>query len=346
MTTPAAWCFMMVASMSMTSLTSMTGLATAALRKNLLWLRRWQRTHEQTRRDGDIVPKDSIAANALAAVVAIMTFLTAVTTGGIAMLLSSAGDWESEIAREMTIQVRPITGHEIEADVARAADIARTTAGVLSVRSYSRQESERLLEPWLGPGLTLDDLPVPRMIAIRVAPNEKPDIAGLRQALAREVAGASLDDHRGWIERMGRMATTAVFGGLLVFSLVLAATVLSVAFATRGAMASNRPIVEVLHLVGAKEIYIASQFQRHFLTLGLKGGAIGGVGAMVLLAAAGPIGNLFVGTPSELEAAALLGSFSMGMVGYLAIVGEVVLIALVTAVTSRQIVLHTLRRID
>jgi cell division transport system permease protein len=325
---------------------SMTSVATAAIRKNLPWLNRRAHSGEHARHDGDIVPKDSIAANALVAVVAIMTFLAATTSGGVAMLIGSAGDWKSEIAREMTIQVRPIAGRDIEADLTKAADIARATPGVLSVRSYSRVESERLLEPWLGPGLTLDDLPVPRMIAIRVTPNEEPDIAALRQALAHEVAGASLDDHRGWIERMGRMAATAVAGGLAVFALVLAATVLSVAFATRGAMASNRPIVEVLHLVGAKEAYIASQFQRHFLTLGLKGGAIGGGAAMLLLAAVRPIGNLFVGTPGELEASALLGSFSIGAVGHLTIVGEVVLIALITAVTSRQIVLHTLRRID
>jgi cell division transport system permease protein len=324
----------------------MTSLATAVLRRNLPWLRRRTRTGDRARRDGDIVPKDSIAANALAAVVAIMTFLAAMTSGGVAMLIASAGDWKSEIAREMTIQVRPIAGRDIEAEVAKAAEIARATAGVLSVRSYSRQESERLLEPWLGPGLTLDDLPVPRMIAIRVVPNEEPDLPELRLALAREVAGASLDDHRGWIERMSRMAATAVAGGLVVFALVLAATVLSVTFATRGAMASNRPIVEVLHLIGAEEAYIASQFRRHFLTLGLKGGAIGGGAAMLLLATAGPIGNMFVGTPGGIEAAALFGSFSMGWGGCLMIAGEVVLIALITAVTSRQIVLHTLRRID
>src|SRR6266853_1469911 len=81
-------------------------------------------------------------------------------------------------------------------------------------RTDSRRGSERRLEPWLGPGLSRDDLPVPRMIAIRVARGAAVDTAALRQALAREVVGASLDDHRGWIDRMRRMASTAIAGGL------------------------------------------------------------------------------------------------------------------------------------
>jgi cell division transport system permease protein len=302
--------------------------------------------HEATRGDSAIVPKDSIAGNALAAVVAIMTFLAAVTSGAVAMVIGSATEWQSEIAREMTIQIRPIPGRDIEADVGRAEAVARTMPWVADVRSYSRQESERLLEPWLGPGLSLDELPVPRIIAVRVAPRARPDTAALRQALDREVAGASLDDHRGWIESMRRMASAAILGGLAIFGLVLSATILSVTFATRGAMASNRPIVEVLHFVGAKDAFIARQFQRHFLVLGLKGGIIGGGSAMLSLALAGPVSNLFVGTAGETQAAALFGAFSMGPTGYAMVAAEVLLIAAITALTSRQVVIHTLRRID
>ena len=323
---------------------STTNPAASALRKKLRRLRGSPR--DQARGDGAIVPKDSIAGNALAAVVAIMTFLAAVTSGGVAMLIGSATAWQSEIAREMTIQVRPTAGRDLEAEVGRAEAIARAAPGIAEVRAYTRQESERLLEPWLGPGLSLEELPVPRMIAVRVASGGVPDTAALRQALAREVPGASLDDHRGWIERMRRMASTAIAGGLAIFGLVLSATILSVAFATRGAMASNRPIVEVLHFVGAKDAYIASQFQRHFLILGLKGGAIGGGAAMLCLALAGPVSDLFVGTAGEAQASALFGAFSMGPMGYVMVAAEVVLIAAITAVTSRQVVIHTLRRID
>jgi cell division transport system permease protein len=335
---PVVWCSMTVAFMSMIE------QAVGALRQRLGLLRRDGGQREHARGEATIVPKDSIAGNALAAVVAIMTFLAAVTSGGVAMVIGAASEWQSDIAREITIQVRPTAGNDLDAQVLKAEGLARATPGVAEVRTYSKSESDKLLEPWLG-GLSLDELPVPRMIAVRVAAGIRLDIPALRQMLTAEVAGASLDDHRGWIDRMRRMAAAAVAGGLGIFALVLAATVLSVAFATRGAMASNRPIVEVLHFVGAKEAYIAGQFQRHFLALGLKGGAIGGVAAMAFLSLAGPISDLFVGTAGEAQATALFGAFSIGPLDYAMVAGEVILIAVITAVTSRQVVIHTLRTI-
>jgi cell division transport system permease protein len=325
---------------------STINVAIAAVREQLERLRPADRPGEQSRGDGSIVPRDSIAANALAAVVAIMTFLATVTSGSVSMVIGAANEWQSEVAREMTIQVRPTPGRDIDAEVGKAQALARAASGVVDVRAYSREESDRLLEPWLGTGLSLDDLPVPRMIAVRIARGATVDTAALRQALARDIVGASLDDHRGWIDRMRRMARAAIAGGFGVFALVLAATILSVAFATRGAMSSNRSIIEVLHYVGAKQAYIASQFQRHFLGLGLKGGALGGGAALASLALAGPVSDLFVGTAGEVEAAALFGGFSMGFMGFMLVVGEVILIAAITALTSRQVVIHTLRRID
>jgi cell division transport system permease protein len=314
------------------------------LRKRLGLMRRETTQREHARGETTIVPKDSIAGNALTAVVAIMMFLAAVTSGGVAMVIGAASEWQSDISREMTIQIRPTPGSDVDAQVLKAESLARATPGVVEVRTYSKAQSDRLLEPWLG-GLSLDELPVPRMIAVRVGPRARLDVPALRQTLTAQVAGASLDDHRGWIDRMRRMAAAAVAGGIGIFGLVLAATVLSVAFATRGAMASNRPIVEVLHFVGAKEAYIARQFQRHFLVLGLKGGAIGGIAAMAFLALAGPVSGLFVGSAGEAQATALFGAFSIGTGGYAMVVLEVILIAAITAITSRQVVIHTLRTI-
>jgi cell division transport system permease protein len=293
-----------------------------------------------------IVPKSSIAGRSLAAVVAIMTFLAALTTGAAMLVVSTANDWQSEVGREVTIQVRPAAGRDIEADVRKAIEIARAAPGIADVRAYSKEESEQLVEPWLGAGLHLDELPIPRLIVINLLSGATPDFAALRKTLADQVATASLDDHRGWIERMRTMAGTAVACGLAVLGLVLAVTMLSVTFATRGAMATNRPIVEVLHYVGATDRFVASQFQRHFLLLGFKGGAIGGGAAIVLFGCVEAARAWFAGTPGGDEAAALFGSFSIGVEGYLAILGQIVVMAVVTALVSRYTVNRTLETID
>jgi cell division transport system permease protein len=293
-----------------------------------------------------IVPSSSIAGRSLAAVVAIMTFLAALTTGAAMLVVSTANDWQADVGREVTVQVRPAAGRDIEADVSKAVAAARAAPGIADVRAYSKEESEKLVEPWLGAGLRLDDLPIPRLIVIKLAPGVTPNFAALRQALANQVPTASLDDHRGWMERMRTMAGTAVVCGLAVLGLVVAVTMLSVTFATRGAMATNRPIVEVLHYVGATDSFVASQFQHHFLLLGLKGGAIGGGAAIILFGCAEAARAWLAGTPSGDEAAALFGSLSIGVKGYVAIVIQIIVMAVVTALVSRYTVNRTLETID
>jgi cell division transport system permease protein len=298
------------------------------------------------RGSASIVPSSSIAGRSLTAVVAIMTFLAALTTGAAMLVVSTANDWQADVGREVTVQVRPAAGRDIEADVGKAVAAARAAPGIADVRAYSKEESEKLVEPWLGAGLRLDDLPIPRMIVVKLAPGVTPNFAALRQALANQVPTASLDDHRGWMERMRTMAGTAVVCGLAVLGLVIAVTMLSVTFATRGAMATNRPIVEVLHYVGATDSFVASQFQHHFLLLGLKGGAIGGGAAIVLFGCAEAARAWLAGTPSGDEAAALFGSLSIGVKGYVAIVIQIVVMAVVTALVSRYTVNRTLETID
>jgi cell division transport system permease protein len=293
-----------------------------------------------------IVPSGSIAGRSLTALVAIMTFLASLTTGAAMMVVNSASDWQSDVSREITIQVRPVPGRDIEADVRTAIDIARGTAGIADVRAYTKEESAQLIEPWLGSGLALGELPIPRMIVVKLASSATPDFAALRNALAAKVPSASLDDHRGWVDRMRTMAETAVIVGIAILALVLVVTVLSVTFATRGAMATNRPIVEVLHYVGATDGFVAGQFQRHFLILGFKGGAIGGGAAIVLFGILGAANAWLAGTAGGDEAAALFGSFSIGIGGYIAILIQIVLMAVVTALTSRRTVNQTLASIE
>jgi cell division transport system permease protein len=297
------------------------------------------------RGESPIVPKTSIAGSALVAVVAIMTFLASLITGAVVLIAGSTAEWRSEVAREMTIQVRPMANRNVDDEVAKAVTVARAASGIAEVRAYSPQESARLLEPWIGTGLTLDDLPVPRIVVVRLQNGAQPNVAALRAALGQQVAGATLDDHSGWIDRMRTMAGSAIAIGLAMVALMLTATILSVAFATRGAMAANRPIVEVLHFVGARDGYIARQFQRHFLALGFKGGLIGGGAAIALFALAQFAVDRFIGTAGGEEIAALFGSFSIGILGYCLIALLIVVNAIVTAGASREVVNRTLATI-
>jgi cell division transport system permease protein len=242
----------------------------------------YSQTAARARIVSPIVPRGSISGRALVAVVAIMTFLASVTTGAVLLVRASASEWQSDVASEVTLQVRPMPGRDIERDTQAVAAAARSQPGVVDVRPFTKDESARLLEPWLGTGLSFDDLPVPRVIVARIAPGTALDIAGLTRKITQVTPAASVDDHRAWIERMRSMTGATVLAGMGILALVIVATVISVSFATRGAMSANRPIVEVLHFVGAQDGFIANRFLRHFLRLGLEGGIIGVIAAMLV----------------------------------------------------------------
>ena len=293
-----------------------------------------------------IVPRASISGRALVAVVAIMTFLASITTGTVLLVSASAAEWQSEVASEITMQVRPQAGRDLERDVIAAAEAMRTQPGIVQVKPFTKDESARLLEPWLGSGLSIEQLPVPRVIVARVQPGTTLDLPALRSRVTQVAPSASVDDHRAWIERMRSMTGATVLAGIGILVLVIAATIISVSFATRGAMAANRPIVEVLHFVGAGDRYIANHFLRHFLRLGLEGGLIGGGAAMLGFGFSESIAAWFSGTPVGDQFAALLGTFSLPPSGYLALAVQAVAIAAITAWASRRTLFATLDDID
>src|SRR5580692_7565627 len=293
-----------------------------------------------------IVPRGSISGSALVAVVAIMTFLASITTGTVLLVSASAAEWQSEVATEITIQVRPTPGRDIDRDTAAVAEAIRAQSGIVEIRPFSKEESAKLLEPWLGSGLSLDDLPVPRVIVARLQPGTTLDLAALRARVSQVAPTASVNDHRAWIERMRSMTGATVFAGIGILVLVIIATIISVSFATRGAMAANRPIVEVLHFVGAGDRYIANRFLRHFLRLGLEGGVIGGGIAMLVFGFSESIANWFSGTPVGDQFAALLGTFSLRPSGYLILAVQAVVIAAITAWASRRTLFATLNDIE
>src|SRR6202521_590551 len=171
-----------------------------------------------------IVPRASIAGRALVAVVAIMTFLASITTGTVLLVSASAAEWQSEVASEITIQVRPTPNRDVDRDATAVADAVRTQSGILEVRPFSREESAKLLEPWLGSELSLDDLPVPRVLVARVQPGSTIDLEMLRRRVMQDAPSASVDDHRAWIERMRSMTGATVVAGIGILMLVIVAT--------------------------------------------------------------------------------------------------------------------------
>ena len=287
-----------------------------------------------------IIPRHSVAGNALVVVIAIMTFLASLTIGATSAINRTASGWQSDVSREVTIQIRPSDDLEMEKAEQDASRIALSYQGVTKVTALNDDAVSRLLEPWLGKNLKLSELPVPGLLTVSLDGEQIPDFASMRLELQQSVPGATLDDHRAWVDRLNSMAWTMVALGIAIFLLVMGATILIVVFTTRGAMVGNQEIIEVLYFVGADSAFIAKQFQKHFMILGLGGASSGGVAAMILFAAIGFWSGYSTATPQADQINFLFGTFNVGFKGYFGMVTAVLLVAALTALTSRLTVVR------
>ncbi len=293
-----------------------------------------------------IVPSQTIACRALMLVIAIMTFLSCLTLGAVTLVRDTTSVWKNQISREATIQIKSADGLDMESALETVSRIASEFPGVRSTKIVDRDATARLLEPWLGKGLNIDDLPVPRLVIVTIDENRPPDFQAMRDAITPKVATATLDDHRTWVDRLVAMAYTTVTIGMGVLVLILAATVMSVVFATRGAMAGNGHIIEVLHFVGAEARFIASEFRRHFLMIGMKGATAGGLAAVIVFIVFSWWSSRNLATPHADQAMALFGNFVIDANGYFGTALIVVIIGGLTAATSHWTVVTYLDEID
>lgn len=294
------------------------------------------------RREGArIFPEAGTASRPLVGVIAVMCFLACLALGILIIINRSVDMWTADVASQVTIQVKPVDGVDTEATVEKALEILKASKGVVSATALSKSDNARLLEPWLGPGASIDDLPVPRLITVAIDKSDPPDYAAIAAALETAAPGATLDSHQHWQRQILRTSGTLKLLGYAVLLLVSATTVAIVIFATRAAMASNRDTVEVLHMIGAQDDFIALEVQRHFLKLGLKAGLVGvaaGVASFVTVKAlsGGPSSGDGVG------AQMLVGTATIGVLDYFLFLFVPIGAALISVVTARLAVLRIL----
>ena len=241
-----------------------------------------------------------------------------------------------DIASEVTVQVEPKANVDVEKSVKDVVAFLEKQPGIKSVRALSIDDSAALLEPWLGSSDALKSLPVPRLIAIEIDRAEPPDVTEVGNALSKQFKGVSLDDHRRWQSQIRAVTRSFALGGIAILGLVAAATTAIIVSATKSAMASNREIVEVLHFVGATDKFIAREFEKHFLRLGIKSGIVGAVSAMLVFLGMPAIMELLGGgNVSAVEMQRLIGTGTLDAAGYILLGLVVVIIAALCMVTSR-----------
>jgi cell division transport system permease protein len=207
-----------------------------------------------------------------------------------------ADRWGSELALSSTIRISAPDG-QLAAQTDAVLNILSTTKGVASARAMTDEEQQALLEPWFGPDVPIETLPIPRLIDV-VETSEGFDAAGLRLRLAAEAPGAVLDDHTRWRRPLVEAAARLRGLGWISMLLIGAATAAMITLAANAALAANAQVIGVLRLVGARDAYISTAFERRFTIRALLGALLGtglGMLAILLLPSAQPTGGFLTG---------------------------------------------------
>jgi len=243
-----------------------------------------------------VVPPTGFTASLTVFSAGAMAFL-AVFALALSLATSRLADrWGAELARSSTLRISA-PDEQMAAQTAAALKVLETTTGVASARALSQVEQLALLEPWFGPDLPLDTLPIPQLIEV-IENGHGFDSAGLRLRLAAEVPGAILDDHTRWRRPLVRAAQRLRLLGWLSLALIGGAMAAMITLAANAALSANAQVIRVLRLVGARDAYIAQAFVRRFTVRAMTGaiaGMLAGLGAILLLPATEVGGGFLTG---------------------------------------------------
>jgi len=269
----------------------------------------------------------------------LMVYLAALALAGVLALDGVAERWHVGLAGSLTVQIEaPADGLTASRQDRRdrAVALLRAEPAVAQAEPLDDAAVRRLLAPWLGTIGAGDDLPLPDLVAVTLRPGADLDVAGLGRRLAAALPGVTVDDHKQWLGDLLRLIAAVRLVAAIVLALVVLAAVATVVFVTRTGLDIHRRVIDIVHLIGATDGYIAGEFQAHALRLGLLGG-LGG------LALAGATLLLLAGLLAGVDAS-LLPPLSLAAWQWCLLAALPLLVALLAMLTARWTVLRSLRR--
>lgn len=226
--------------------------------------------------------KDDSSTLFLKVMISIAVFLFAVTLAGVLSINSMLLNWNQSILGSLTVQIMPV--NNLDKDKAREETLEHQKKAVRflegldeieKVTPLEDEQLEKLIKPWLGDGVNIRELPVPRLIDVRIKKGTELDFMVLAEKLAQVSSQASLDNHKLWLNKLIKFADGLKMMALSVLLLVIVVTSGAIFYSTQTSLGLHQRIIEILHLMGAKDTYVAQQYAKRTAQLGFIGGIIG-----------------------------------------------------------------------
>ena len=226
--------------------------------------------------------KDDATGIFLQVIISIAVFIFAITLSGVLSINSMLYNWNQSILGSLTVQIMPINDTNKEKALAetlayqdKAVEFLKSVDGIIKVTPLNDNQLRELIRPWLGDGVNIESLPMPRIIDVKLSSHADIDFTKLSQDLSNASPQASLDNHKLWLSKLIKFADGLKLIATTVLILVIFITSGAIFYTTRMSLGLHRNIIEILHTMGAKDTYVAQQYAKRMAFLGFIGGLFG-----------------------------------------------------------------------
>lgn len=218
----------------------------------------------------------------LEVMIAVSVFMFAISLAGALSINSMVSNWNTSILSSLTVQIMPVNNVNSQKAIEetmihqnKAIDLLKTIDGIDEVTPLSDEQLQKLLKPWLGDEINIKNLPIPRLINVTLKKNANVDFMALSSSLANVSPRATLDSHKLWLSKLINFAGGLQKLAIITLLLVLMITSGAVVYTTKSSLGVHKQIINILHIMGAKDDYIAKQFAKRFGFLAIRGGIVG-----------------------------------------------------------------------
>lgn len=271
---------------------------------------------------------------------AITVFLFAVALSGYFLVSALTGNWNASVKGSLTVQIMPatetLTEEEQSLRINKVITYFENLSGVDKVLLVSDKQMQQLMSPWLGETTDINDLPLPKLLDVYLT-DEDFDYQQASSGLKEVAPYASVNNHRLWLHRLLQLADSVKSLAWAILLLVLIVCVLSVFYATCTSLGIHKDIIEILHIMGATDDYVAKQYAYRGLKIGFFSGLLGIVMAFCAFA-------MLSHVASDMEQG-LIGDLSLNPLHKVMLLLLPPATALICMLTSYFAVKRTLRKI-
>ncbi len=250
-----------------------------------------------------IVDSDS---NLLSLITALMVFIASLSAMCVMGVNNLFNAWNQDLNGQLTIQVLPFDKKNNVMDKPNLKKkVDEVLANLKSSKEFSNvnlitdTEIDEMLKPWLGASIESFDIPVPYLIDAKIDYSEnksRANLATLENDLKDKFGPLTIEDHKKWLTDIRKVKNSVQFLAYFILIAIILTTSVTVIYTTSASFKAQKHSIEIFHLIGAFDEFIANQFAKSVFKLTLVGSLTGFILFLIVFGIIAAIVNDLTGT--------------------------------------------------